>query len=155
MRGVDSLFARMDYIGKNALQVAHAVESHPAVIRVLYPGLPSHPQHDLACRQMKNFSGMMTFQTKADPKTVALALAAPAADGGCKLIHFAVSLGHQRTNVVLMDTKELMDSTYHLEGAALHDYRTYAGDAVFRMSVGMEAPEDVLTDLFSVLDRFV
>ena len=47
-----------------AMKVARFLEGHPAVTRVFYPGLPSHPQHELAKRQMKNFSGMMTFQTR-------------------------------------------------------------------------------------------
>ncbi len=152
LRGIDSLYPRMAMIETNALAVAQGLERHRAVARVIYPGLSSHPQYDLAKRQMKNFSGMMTFQTKAQSDEVANALAG---EGGTKLVHYAVSLGHQRSNLVLMRTDELMRSTYFLEGAALDDYRHYAGDGVFRLSIGLEAPEDILADLFAVLDRFV
>jgi methionine-gamma-lyase len=151
LRGVDTLYPRMEAIERNAQKIAEGLEAHPAIVRVIYPGLASHPQADLARRQMKNFSGMMTFQTKADPNAVARAIAG---EGGTKLVHYAVSLGHQRSNLVLMRTDELMQSTFKLEGDALADYRRYAGDGVFRFSVGLEAPDDVLADLFSVLDRF-
>ncbi len=151
LRGVDTLYPRMEAIERNAQKIAEGLEAHPAVLRVIYPGLASHPQNELARRQMKNFSGMMTFQTKADPNLVARAIAG---EGGTKLVHYAVSLGHQRSNLVLMRTDELMQSTFKLEGEALADYRRYAGDGVFRFSVGLEAPDDVLADLFSVLDRF-
>jgi methionine-gamma-lyase len=151
LRGVDTLYPRMEAIERNAQKIAEGLEVHASVLRVIYPGLASHPQNELARRQMKNFSGMMTFQTKADPNLVARAIAG---EGGTKLVHYAVSLGHQRSNLVLMRTDELMQSTFKLEGDALADYRLYAGDGVFRFSVGLEAPEDVLADLFSVLDRF-
>jgi len=151
LRGVDTLYPRMDAIERNAQKIAEGLEAHPAVLRVIYPGLASHPQADLARLQMKNFSGMMTFQTKADPNAVARAIAG---EGGTKLVHYAVSLGHQRSNLVLMRTDELMQSTFKLAGDALADYRRFAGEGVFRFSVGLEAPDDVLADLFSVLDRF-
>jgi len=151
LRGVDTLYPRMEAIERNAQKIAEGLEAHPAVLRVIYPGLASHPQADLARLQMKNFSGMMTFQTKADPNAVARAIAG---EGGTKLVHYAVSLGHQRSNLVLMRTDELMQSTFKLAGDALADYRRFAGEGVFRFSVGLEAPDDVLADLFSVLDRF-
>ena len=94
---------------------------------------------------------MMTFQTRAMADDVSNALAG---ESGTKLVHYAVSLGHQRSNLVLMRTDELMRSTYFLDGAALEDYRNYAGDGVFRLSIGLEAPDDILADLFAVLDRF-
>ncbi len=152
LRGIDSLFARMDMISRNAQHVAESLEKHPLVARVIYPGLASHPQRELAVRQMQNFSGMMIFQVKHNPEGVASAMAA---DNGLKLVHFAVSLGHQRSNIVMMRTDELMRSTYHLEGSALEEYKSYAGDAIFRLSVGLEASKDIVADLFAVLDRFV
>ena len=73
---------------------------------------------------------------------------------GLRLVHYAVSLGHQRSYVVLMKTDDLMKSTYRLAGADLADYRRYAGDGVFRLSVGLESADDLLADLASVLDGF-
>ena len=151
LRGIDTLHPRMMMIEQTAHAVAEGLERHKAVQRVIYPGLASHPQRALAKRQMANMSGMMTFQTHSDPDAVADALAGP---DGTKLVHYAVSLGHQRSNLVLMRTDELMRSTYRLDGAALDDYRLYAGEGVFRLSIGLEAPGDILSDLFAVLDRF-
>jgi len=151
LRGIDTLYPRMTMIETSALTVAQGLERHKAVSRVIYPGLMSHPQHNLAKQQMKNFSGMMTFQSRANADDVANALAG---ESGTKLVHYAVSLGHQRSNLVLMRTDELIRSTYFLDGTALEDYRNYAGDGVFRLSIGLEAPDDILADLFAVLDRF-
>jgi methionine-gamma-lyase len=64
MRGIATLPIRMVAHSQNALQVAGFLEGHPAVKRVNYPGLPSHPQHDLAVRQMSVFSGMLSFQVE-------------------------------------------------------------------------------------------
>ena len=146
MRGAATLPIRMKAHEENALAVARFLERHPRVNRVIYPGLPSHPQHELARRQMANFSGMLTFQ----------------ADGGTELagrmatelhvIHYAVSLGHHRSLVFRLDTASLMESSLGLRGAQLESYRQYAGDGMFRMSVGLEDPEDLCADLARVLD---
>ena len=69
MRGAATLPLRMKAHEENALAVARFLEGHPRVTRVIYPGLPSHPQHELACRQMDNFSGMLTFQTEGGAET--------------------------------------------------------------------------------------
>ena len=70
LRGMATFPIRMRVHEENALKVASFLENHPAVKRVIYPGLPSHPQHELAKKQMKNYSGMITFQTE-DPKKLA------------------------------------------------------------------------------------
>ncbi|HEX2137505.1 MAG TPA: PLP-dependent aspartate aminotransferase family protein [Microvirga sp.] len=150
LRGADTLYPRMDASARTAQALAAQLEAHPAVARVVYPGLPSHPQADLARRQMRNFGAVLTFQTRADPDRVASAMAG----GGLRLVHYAVSLGHQRSIVVLMKTGDLMQSTYRLAGADLADYRRYAGDGVFRLSVGLESADDLLADLCPLLDRF-
>lgn len=64
LRGIATFPLRMRAHAENALKVAQFLEQHPKVTRVIYPGLPSHPQYELAQRQMKNFSGMLTFQVK-------------------------------------------------------------------------------------------
>jgi methionine-gamma-lyase len=74
VRGIATLPIRMKAHQENALKVAQFLESHPQVKQVIYPGLPSHPQHELAKRQMRNFSGMIAFQTK-DAQVVAQAIA--------------------------------------------------------------------------------
>lgn len=145
LRGIDTLFPRIRTISETAGQVATFLQGHPAVTAVTYPGLASHPQYDLARRQMDVFGGIVTFQV-SDPSRVAEQLAAR-----LKVAHYAFSLGHQRSIVVLLDTKEMMTSTYQLEGAALMDYRRFAGDGVFRLSIGLEAAADLIDDLDQAL----
>jgi methionine-gamma-lyase len=145
MRGAATLPIRMRAHEENALAIARFLEEHPKVRRVMYPGLPSHPQHDLARRQMKNFSGMLTFQVD-DPATVAERMAQQ-----LEVIHYAVSLGHHRSLIFWMDTASLMESSFRLTGEQLASYREYAGDGIFRMSVGLEDPDDLCADLDQVL----
>ncbi len=146
LRGIDTLFARMRTVSDTAMQVARALESHPEVTKVTYPGFAEHPQHALARRQMALFGGMVTFQTR-DRHAAAERLA-----NKLRVAHYAFSLGHQRSIVVLMDTGEMMASTYRLEGAQLASYRDFAGDGIFRLSIGLEAPADLIADLSQALD---
>jgi len=145
MRGAATLPLRMKAHEENALAVARFLEGHARVTRVIYPGLPSHPQHELAHRQMDNFSGMLTFQT-GDGAAMAERMAR-----GLGVIHYAVSLGHHRSLVFRLDTEPLKESSFRLEGAQLESYREYAGDGIFRMSVGLEDPRDLCADLGRVL----
>lgn len=145
MRGIDTLYPRMRMASDTAMAVAGFLESHPQVERVLYPGLSSHPQHDLAKRQMDIFGGMIGFRTR-DPKATASRLAER-----LRVVHYAFSLGHQRSLVVLLDTDEMMASTYRLTGEPLADYRAYAGDGLFRLSIGLETPDDIICDLDQAL----
>lgn len=145
MRGAATLPLRMKAHEENALAVARWLEGHPRVSRVIYPGLPSHPQHELARRQMANFSGMLTFQTEGGTEL------AERMARELRVIHYAVSLGHHRSLVFRLDTAPLMESSFRLEGAQLESYREYAGDGIFRMSVGLEDPEDLCADLARVL----
>ena len=145
MRGAATLPIRMKAHEENALAVARFLESHPRVTRVVYPGLPSHPQHGLARRQMDNFSGMLTFQAGDGPQL------AERMARELRVIHYAVSLGHHRSLVFWMDTPSLMETSFRLDGAQLESYRAYAGDGIFRMSVGLEDPDDLREDLGRVL----
>jgi cystathionine gamma-synthase len=145
MRGIDTLYPRLRMVSETALAVARFLETHPQVERVIYPGLESHPQHDLARRQMDVFGGMIGFRTR-DPKTTASRLAER-----LRVAHYAFSLGHQRSLVVLMDTDEMMASTYRLAGEPLADYRAYAGAGLFRLSIGLETPSDIIADLDQAL----
>jgi cystathionine gamma-synthase len=149
MRGIDTLVPRMQMISHNALAIAQYLEAHPAIERVIYPGLASHPQKDLVSRQMDLPGGMMTFQVKGNPDDIAMALATR-----LKIIHYAFSLGHQRSIVVLLKTEDIMASTFKLEGAQREDYEAYAGKAVFRLSIGLEAPKDLIADFEQALSGF-
>jgi len=145
MRGMATLPLRMRCHEQNALALAAYLEAHPAVEMVRYPGLASHPQHELARRQMDNFSGMICFRTR-DPKAVARRMMRE-----LEIIHYAVSLGHHRSLIYLLQTSDLVGSSYRLEGAELERYRDVAGDGVFRFSVGLEDTDDLIADLETVL----
>ena len=146
MRGMATLPLRMRCHQDNALAVGRYLEEHDKVEKVLYPGLESHPQHALARSQMDNFSGMISFRT-ANPKQLAARMMQQ-----LEVVHYAVSLGHHRSLIYLMQTDDLIDSSYRLEGAELDKYRAAAGDGVFRLSVGLENTEDLIADLGRVLD---
>ena len=145
MRGMATLPMRMRAHEENAFAVVEYLANHPRVENVIYPGLESHPQHELAKRQMDNFSGMVAFRV-ADGKRVAERMMSD-----LDVIHYAVSLGHHRSLVYLMETEDLISSSYRLEGDELEDYRATAGDGLFRFSVGLEDAKDLCEDLERVL----
>jgi cystathionine beta-lyase/cystathionine gamma-synthase len=68
-----------------------------------------------------------------------------------EVIHYAVSLGHHRSLVYLMQTRDLIESSYRLEGRELDKYQDSAGEGIFRLSVGLEDASDLITDLEQVL----
>jgi cystathionine beta-lyase/cystathionine gamma-synthase len=145
MRGMATLPLRMRCHEANAHAVASFLEAHDKVEKVLYPGLESHPQHALARAQMDNFSGMISFRT-ANPKAIAQRMMQ-----NLEVIHYAVSLGHHRSLVYLMQTADLIGSSYRLEGDELDKYRDVAGEGIFRLSIGLEDSEDLIRDLEAVL----
>ncbi|MDX1522206.1 MAG: PLP-dependent aspartate aminotransferase family protein [Anaerolineae bacterium] len=145
LRGAATLPLRMKAHADNAGQVAQFLEGHPAVRRVIYPGLPSHPQHDLARQQMKNFSGMLTFQVEDGPRTAHILAER------LNIWHYAVSLGHHRSLIFFMNTNDLLQTSFRLSPAQLDSYRTFAGDGIFRVSVGLEDADDLCQDLAQAL----
>ena len=145
-RGAATLPIRMRAHEEGAIRVARFLEDHPAVSRVNYPGLESHPQRDLARRQMDNMSGTLSFQVRRDAAALADRMAKE-----LEIIHYAVSLGHHRSLIYWIDTRAMMESTFRLEGEQLAHYREYAGDGVFRLSVGLEDADDLCGDLARVL----
>jgi cystathionine beta-lyase/cystathionine gamma-synthase len=146
LRGAATLPIRMRAHEEAAMKVAQFLESHPAVARVFYPGLASHPQHELAKRQMKNFSGMMTFQTKRPGTEIAARMVKE-----FEIIHYAVSLGHHRSLCYWIGTDDIQGSTFKHDAEQLKRYRDYAGDGVFRLSVGIENGDDLIAELARVL----
>jgi cystathionine beta-lyase/cystathionine gamma-synthase len=147
LRGAATLPLRMRAHEENALFVAKFLEKHKRIKRVLYPGLASHPQHELAQRQMRNFSGMMTFQPEGDGAEIAKNMIER-----FEVVHYAVSLGHHRSLIYWIPTDALMASSFKLEGIALKRYRAFAGDGVFRFSAGIEDGQDICTDLEKALN---
>jgi len=149
LRGVATLPLRMRAHEVGALALARWLETDPRVARVNYPGLESHPQHALAARQMRNYSGMMSFQIAGDA-TAGQALAERMAER-LTIIHYAVSLGHQRSLICWTPTEAMIENSFRLKGAAAEAYRDWAGPGLFRLSVGLEDPEDLIRDLDAVL----
>lgn len=147
-RGAGTLTLRMRAHEENAMAVAAWLQTHPRVPKVYYPGLPSHPQHKLAKRQMRNFSGMIAFQagSKARGEAVAAAMMEK-----FETVHYAVSLGHHRSLCFWMNAEALLGSSFRLEGKSRDAYRAWAGDGIFRMSVGLEDAIDIIRDLDRVL----
>jgi methionine-gamma-lyase len=94
---------------------------------------------------MDNYSGMLSFRI-ANSKEVAARMMSE-----FDVIHYAVSLGHHRSLMYLLQTDDLAPTSYGLEGDQLENYRAMAGEGVFRFSVGLEDPEDICADLDRVL----
>lgn len=148
MRGLATLPLRMRVHQENALKIAAYLERHPRVKRVIYPGLPSHPQHELAKRQMKNYSGILTFQVE-NGKEAARELA-----NKLKIIHYAVSLGHHRSLIFYLQSKELLETSFRFTTPEqLDSWNTFAGEGVFRLSAGLEDADDLIADLEQALKK--
>jgi len=145
LRGMATLPIRMREHEANAMAVASYLENHTRVESVLYPGLESHPQHELAARQMDNFSGMLSFRVDNSTDVAARMMSE------FEIIHYAVSLGHHRSLMYLLRTEDLAETSFSLAGAALEDYRALAGEGLFRFSVGLEDADDICADLDRVL----
>ncbi|WP_417771853.1 methionine gamma-lyase [Stappia sp.] len=141
LRGLKTLELRMERHCASARTVAEALEAHPAVARVFYPGLATFAQHDLACRQMRGFGGMIALELKGG-----FAAGMEFLDGLC-LVTRAVSLGDAET--LAQHPASMTHSTYTPEERAHHGI----SDGLVRISVGLESLDDILADLMQALDR--
>ena len=135
LRGARTLGVRMDRHCDNAERVAEFLTRHPKVRKVLYPGLPDHPGHDVAAKQMRRFGGMVSFQT-GDP---ALAIAA------CNRARLFI-LGESLGGVESLIEHPARMTHASVSGSALE----VPGDLV-RLSVGIETVDDLLADLGDAL----
>ncbi|MDR3131390.1 MAG: PLP-dependent aspartate aminotransferase family protein [Treponema sp.] len=146
LRGLATLPLRMKAHEENAMKIARWLEARPGITRVIYPGLPSHPQYELAKRQMKNFSGMITFQTPRGKET------ARCIAEKLRIIHYAVSLGHHRSLIFYLHTEDLLASSFKFaERKQFDSWRAFAGDGIFRLSTGLEDADDLIADLDQAL----
>jgi len=145
MRGLATLPIRMEAHQRSATAAARFLEGHPKVKRVIYPGLDSHPQCELARRQMRNTSGMISFQVEDGPA------AARVLAEHLNIIHYAVSLGHHRSLLFYIPTADMLETSFKLTAPQEESYRAFAGDGVFRFSVGIEDPDDICEDLEQAL----
>lgn len=148
-RGAATLPIRMAAHQATARKVAEWLEQDSRIERVTWPGLASHPQHNLAGQQMHNFSAMMSFQPKGDAAAGHAVAARLAADLG--VIHYAVSLGHHRTLICYLPSDDMIANSFNLEGDQAETYRAWAGPGIFRMSIGLEDADDLIADLDRVL----
>ena len=140
LRGTKTLHVRMREHNANGLAVARFLETHPAVGEVYYPGLPSHPQHELAARQMTGFSGMMSVTLPNRDAVRRLV-------EGTRIFALAESLGGVES---LISVPALM--THASVPRERRDAMGVSGCLV-RLSVGIEDPRDLLEDLDQALSR--
>jgi len=140
LRGLKTLPLRMERHCQNARVIAEFLEAHDNVEQVIYPGLPSHPQHDLAKSQMDDFGGMISFYLKGDAKQTNAFLA--------RLNYFilAESLGGVESLV------EVPAPMTHASLTPEARERLGITDNLVRLSVGIEAIEDLKDDLAQALD---
>jgi cystathionine gamma-synthase len=142
-RGLATLSLRMQKHQDSALAVARFLEQHPKVKRVLYPGLSSHPQHDLARRQMSGFGGMVVAQM--DVQT------AGALVQHVRVFTYATSLGDYQSLLFYYPSGLYVDSVTYLDAGQKKAIREWMGDGIMRISIGLEDPEDLIADLDQAL----
>lgn len=138
LRGVKTLALRMEKHNANGMAVAAFLNSHPAVKRVHYPGLPSHPQHELAKRQMRGFGGMISFETGSIENARLLLKSV-------RLCSLAESLGGVETLI------SHPASMTHASVPPEERQRLGITDGLVRISVGVEDVEDLIADLKQAL----
>jgi cystathionine beta-lyase/cystathionine gamma-synthase len=141
-RGMKTLELRMKEQSQSALQIAHWLESHPKVERVLYPGLKSHPQHQLACRLMGDrFGAVVSFEVRGNYQ------AAKTVCESTELFGLAVSLGAVES--LIEQPASMSHASY--DPAARAKFGIH--DSLVRISVGLEHPDDLMADLDQALCR--
>lgn len=139
LRGIKTLELRVERHCQSAMLVAQALESHPAVLNVFYPGLESFPQGGLARRQMARFGGMIPFEVKGG-KAGGIAMM-----NRLNLIQRAVSLGDAES--LIQHPASMTHSTYSPEERAEHGI----AEGLVRLSVGLEGTQDLIDDLYTAL----
>jgi len=138
-RGLKTLAVRMRQHNESALRIARLLEEHPAVRRVNYPGLKSHPRHERACKLFGGFSGMLSFELRGGLQAAELFMKA------VRLPVIAPSLGGVETLVTLPAT------TSH-SGMSPEDRRRLGiSDGLIRVSIGIESTDDLLEDFSRAL----
>ena len=137
LRGIKTLAVRMRAHCENARTIAAFLEAHPGVEQVLYPGLPSHPGHEVARAQMRDFGGMVSFLVDTEEEAVALV-------ARTKLFQLAESLG---------GVESLIEHPARMTHASTADAPFAAPRNLVRLSVGIEAIDDLVADLEAALVR--
>ncbi|WP_209560280.1 cystathionine gamma-synthase [Frigoribacterium sp. PvP032] len=138
VRGIKTLAVRVERHSSNALAIARELEAHPAIERVFYPGLESHPGYELAARQMSAFGGMLSVSLTAG------AAAARRFAESTELFQLAESLG---------GVESLIGYPTEMTHASVRGTELEVPDTVVRLSVGIEDVADLLADVRQALDR--
>ena len=139
-RGIKTLGVRMGQQNANALAVARYLEAHPAIDRVYYPGLRSHPDHKVAAEQMNGFGGVVTFEVKGDLKTTSQFI------DRLTIPYIAPSLGGVES---LIEQPALMS---YYEKTTEERLAVGIKDNLVRFAIGIEDTDDILKDLEQALD---
>jgi cystathionine beta-lyase/cystathionine gamma-synthase len=137
LRGIRTLAVRMRQHCDNARAVAGFLDRHPRVERVLWPGLPTHPGHAIAARQMRDFGGMISFLAESEEEAVALV-------ARTRIFQLAESLG---------GVESLIEHPARMTHASTADAPFAAPRNLVRLSVGLESAEDLVEDLEVALVR--
>jgi cystathionine gamma-synthase len=137
LRGIKTLALRMRRHCENAQVIAQYLEGHAAVERVLYPGLPSHPGHEVARRQMRDFGGMVSFLAESEQEAVELV-------ARTKLFQLAESLG---------GVESLIEHPARMTHASTAGAPFAPPANLVRLSVGIESADDLIADLEAALVR--
>ena len=140
IRGLKTLHIRMERHAENAMKVAEFLESSPRVEWVRYPGLPGHPQHELARKQMSGYSGMLSFEVRGGVEAGRKLM------DNVRLCSLAVSLGAIDTLI------QHPASMTHACVPLVVRKRVGITDGLVRLSVGIEDPEDIIADLKQALE---
>ena len=140
LRGIETLPVRMKRHEENAIAVANYLKDHPSVRRVLYPGLESHPRHEIAKRQMKGFGGIVSFELKGTIEAVNNFLKR------IKVFALAESLGG------VASLAEHPATMTHASMPKEHREKVGITDELIRLSVGLENIDDLIEDLSQALE---
>ncbi len=135
LRGLKTLGLRMERHNSNGITIARYLKKHPKVKRVYYPGLPSHPQHSIARKQMKGFGGVVSFELDGDFETTMGFV------NSLKLCSLAASLGGVET----LATQPVASSHYHV--SAEDRKKTGITEELVRLALGIEDSHDIIADL--------
>ncbi|NUR77321.1 MAG: cystathionine gamma-synthase [Thermoleophilia bacterium] len=137
LRGIKTLAVRMRQHSENARRVAEFLDGHPGVERVLYPGLPNHPGHEVARGQMRDFGGMVSFLSETEEEAVELV-------ARTRIFQLAESLG---------GVESLIEHPARMTHASTAGAPFAPPGNLVRLSVGIESAEDLLADLEAALVR--
>lgn len=140
LRGMKTLQLRVRHQSESALRIARYLAAHPAVEAVFYPGLESHPGHEIACRQMRAFGGVLSFAPRGGFEAVRTLL---------PRLHYA----HRAANLGAVETVVgPPGTTSHVESSTEERAAMGIPESLVRYSVGIEDTDDLIADLSQALD---